>query len=78
MYMSKPLTEINIKPDTIEALRKAGFTETGNFIESDDRILAGYLSKEQYIDLAIAIAEIKAGLFWEEVHKGDNYVLHEM
>lgn len=65
MDESIPITKLNIYEETKQSLYRLGYTETGNFINKDDIILAKKLSKRQYIDLAIAMAEIKANLTWE-------------
>ncbi len=69
MHKSIPLSELNIQEDTRTALSNLGYTETGNFIDDDDLIFVRSLTRKQFINLAIAIAEIKAGGFWDEERK---------
>lgn len=69
MYESIPIVELKIKDEIKQSLKNLGYTETGNFIKNDDIILAKNLPKDQYIDLATAIAIIKASIIWEENNK---------
>ena len=62
------ISKLKIRCETKTVLNNLGYTETGHFIEADNLILANRLTKSQYIDLATAIAEIKSGMFWDEIH----------
>jgi len=66
------ISKLKIRRETETALHGLGYTETGNFIEADNIILASRLTKLQYTDLATAMAEIKSGIFWDEIYNKYN------
>ena len=62
------LSDLEITSDTVHALHDLGYTDTGNLIDDDNAILAARLTKEQYLDLAVALTKLRASTVWHAVH----------
>jgi len=63
-YKSILLNNINISSGLLKKLNDLGFTETGNFIDSDDIIFVRYLTKDEFVKLAMEITRYKAAIFY--------------
>ena len=66
------INELEISEKTKKFLYKLGYTDIGMFVDKDDFLFANKLPKKNFVELAMAIAKIKAEFFWNCIQEAKN------